>query len=109
MPSTYFGSGDLCSCSVFVCNTDSQTYNNIPLFVILDVYGTYFFAPSFSEFDNYIIDVPTGQQTVEVLPEFFWPPGTSSAQDIIWYAAMTNAEMTELFGEMDTWIFGWGD
>ena len=108
MPSDYFTPGDPCACKVFACNPGSGSYSDVPLFVILDVYGQYFFAPSFGEFDHYSVDLAPGLQETEILPEFQWPEGAGSASDIIWYAAMTDAAITQLFGEMDAWAFGWG-
>ncbi|MBN1356513.1 hypothetical protein JXA40_09670 [bacterium] len=110
MPSDYYTPDDLCSCIVTVCNLEDYELTGFPLFVILDVYGIYFFAPSFSDYDNYLSRHPSfseGATEIEVLPEFAWPRGTGSASGILWYAALTNPEITQLFGEMDTWTFGW--
>jgi len=108
MPAKTYEWMDPCACSVTVCNPGDTQLNSVPLFVLLDVYGTYFFAPSFTnDPDFYTVNPPPGTSTVEVLPEFNWPPAVGSADGIIWYAAMTNAAMNELQGEMDTWEFGW--
>lgn len=107
MPSSDFGSGDECYCEVHVCNTGSSTYTDIPLFVILDVYGMYFFAPSFGTFDFYDDPIPPGLTKIMVLPNFSWPEGAGSASNIIWYAAMTNASMSELHGDLGSFTFGW--
>lgn len=113
MPLTLYLSGDDCYCTAVVCNAEGHALTGYPLFVILDVYGTYFFAPSFnSTFDNYLSlypSYPNGPTIVEVLPVFSWPSGAGSASGIIWYAAMTNPEMNALFGSMDTFTFGWED
>jgi hypothetical protein len=107
MPSNDFGSGDECYCTVFVCNSGSVTYTDIPIFVILDVYGMYFFAPSFGSFDYYNDPIPPGQTIITVLPAFQWPAGTGTASDIVWYAAMTDPGMTSLHGNLGTFSFGW--
>jgi len=107
MPSDMFGPGNPCYCTVYVCNPGQATYENTPVFMVLDVYGLYFFAPSFTNFDNYLYDISPGLITVEVLPPFNWPSGAGSASDIYWYAAMTDPEMTGLLGNMDTFAFGW--
>jgi len=109
MPSQYYQAGDLCFCNVYICNNTENTLTENPLFVILDVFGSYFFAPDFKSYDFYSTTFPPGETKIEVLPEFKWPEGAGSAGDIKWYAAMTNPEITELYGEMDTWSFGWGD
>jgi hypothetical protein len=107
MPSNMFGPGNHCYCTVYVCNPGQTTYKNTPVFVVLDVYGLYFFAPSFSDFDSYLFDIAPGIQIIEVLPSFNWPSGAGSATGIYWYAAMTDPEMTGLIGNMDTFAFGW--
>lgn len=108
MPATDFTWPETCSCSVTICNPDANTYTDVPLFVILDIYGSLFFAPGFTPGAQwYTVDVPPGETEVSVLPAFTWPPGTGTGNGIIWYSAMTNPAMTALWGAMDTWTFGW--
>ncbi len=108
MPSNYYRAGDLCFTNVEICNPLSQTLEETPLFVILDVFGSYYFAPSFSEFDYFTIDLAHGIMTVHVLPEFVWPDIVGEVTGVYWYAAMTNQYMTNLLGEMGMFTFGWG-
>ncbi len=107
MPGAEFHPGDPCFVDVTICNPDVETYKDIPVFVILDVYGEYFFAPSYSDFEHYNMDVARGETIINVLPEFIWPTNSGSASGVFWYAGMTNPEMTALFGAMDTFEFGW--
>ncbi|MBN1880477.1 S8 family serine peptidase [bacterium] len=107
MPTNEYTAGVECYCDVLVCNPGSDTYTDIPIFVILDVYGMYFFAPSFGAFDFYDEAIPPGLLTIHVLPSFPWPENTGTASGIIWYAAMTNPEITDLFGDLGTFSFGW--
>jgi len=72
------------------------------------VYGEYFFAPSFTQFDVYHRTIPVGESTVVVIPEFFWPDNVGTADNINWIAAMTDESITQIYGEMDSWMFGWG-
>ncbi|GEM_PF-6624906 len=110
MPSTSFHPGDLCNCLVTICNPGPKTYINVPLFVILDVYGEYFFAPSFTDLDHYTYDsIAPGTHLRTVIPDFSWPEGVGSASGLLFYAGMTNAEMTELLGEYDSFTFGYSD
>ena len=110
MPSQTFRAGDTCWCNVDVCNAGATPMTNHPLFVILDVYGSLYFAPSFGEFDSFLDDYPEfpiGEIVVEVLPLFSWPENVGSASGIQWYAALTNPEITQIVGEWDTFVFGW--
>ena len=111
MPSEIFKAGDMCNCHAILCNAEGHTISGYPLFVLLDVYGSYFFAPSFNEtFDNYLAAYPSfseGTTDIEVLPDFEWPENAGSINGILWYGAMTTPEMTDLFGTMGTFQFGW--
>jgi hypothetical protein len=112
MPGNYFKAGDTFSCSVSVYNMETAALAGYPLFVVLDVYGSYFFAPSFTAFDSYLALHPTfepGLTSVEVLPEFAWPNGVGEAENVRWISGLTNPAMTELFGEVDVFSFGWGE
>jgi aminopeptidase N len=113
MPGTLFTPGDTCSCRVFVTNAETDSLEMYPLFVILDVFGSYYFAPTFSEYDTYLALYPsfsTGVTEIEILPEFEWPGGeTGTVSGVRWYAALTDPGITGIFGSMDMWEFGWDD
>lgn len=111
MPHDLFFPGDICGCAVTVHNSGSAAVTR-PLFVILEVAGLYYFAPSFSSYDNYSSAYPSfppGLTQVSVLPLFDWPTGAGSFSGCTWFAAMTNPAMTELFGEMGSFTFGWSE
>ncbi|HPQ39476.1 MAG TPA: hypothetical protein PLV45_03810 [bacterium] len=107
MPSHSFAPGSACGCTVTICNPDGTTYAGTPVFVILDVYGEFFFAPAFSDFDHYVLDVTPGEHHVEVLPPFTWPAGAGSASGIRFYAGMTDPGIQELIGRFDSFDFEW--
>ncbi len=107
MPSRELTPGATCYCRVHICNPYPESWAEIPLFVILDVAGSCFFAPGFSDYDYYLVDVASGETVVEVLPEFIWPEGVGSASGIVWYAGLTDPDITELTGEIAIFSFGW--
>jgi len=107
MPGDDYGPGDVCYLHVHICNPTTETYPNVPVFTILDVYGTFFFAPSFTAFDHYTMDILPGMTPLEVLPPFSWPDNAGNASGIIVYAAMTDEGIMQLFGDLDTFSFGW--
>ncbi len=113
MPSHIFYGGDLCNCRARVCNMDGEVIRGYPLFVILDVYGSYFFAPSFNtEFDHYLErypEFPPGETMVEVLGNFNWPENVGGASGIIWYGALTDPEIKDIYGEWSAFEFGWAE
>ncbi len=111
MPLETFFPGDTCYCKVYVCNREGNTLKGHPIFIILDVYGSYFFAPGFTEeFDNYLDEypeIPEMESEIEVLPEFQWPSGAGCAEGIMWYGAITDPGVSHLVGELGTFAFGW--
>ncbi|MBN1550729.1 hypothetical protein JW979_04650, partial [bacterium] len=109
MPANYFWPGMPCACTVFICNPQPGNLVDVPLFVILDVYGIYFFAPSFSSFDYESVTIGTGWTRFDVIPPFAWPENSGSATNIIWYAALTDMDITTILGHYDSFVFGWGD
>lgn len=110
MPENMYYAGSFCSCNVTVCNMESGRIDGYPLFVILDINGSYYFAPDFSSYNNYLIDYPyfdEGPTVITVIPDFQWPAGTGSFYGAHWHAAMTDPNVTELFGDMSSFEFGW--
>ena len=111
MPSHDFRVGDPCYLDAIVCNATAQQLTDHPLFVVLDVFGEYWFAPSWIKItegiDFFDLDFSIGITNVEVIPLFSWPPDTGSQSGIFFWGAMTNPERTEIFGELDNWEFGW--
>ncbi len=113
MPLTNYLPGDICYCRALVCNLEGTPLSGYPVFVILDVYGSYFFAPGFTEnYDNYMgqyPELPEGATVIEVLPDFLWPEGAGNAEGIRWYGAVTDPGVTSIVGEMGTFTFGWSE
>ncbi len=108
---TLFHAGDMFSCTAHVCNNTGDILTGYPLLVLLDVYGTLFWAPSFTqEFDCFLDAYPSfpeGTTDVAVLPSFAWPPNAGSAQGIRFYAAITDPAIHILIGQWDMAEFGW--
>ncbi|MBN1295766.1 hypothetical protein JXA80_03235, partial [bacterium] len=71
MPATTYIAGDFFSCDAVVANDALHPLTGYPLFVIMEAYGMFFFAPSFnSVYDCYLAQYPafvTGRTTVPVL------------------------------------------
>ncbi len=109
MPARSFAPGDPVSVKAYLCNPDAVSYENVPLFVILDVFGEYYFWPSFTTFDYETVQLESGLTEVIVLPEFAWPANTGTVNGIVWYSAMTDPDIQNLFGTMSSWEFGWSE
>ena len=109
MPADHYVTGD-----TFYLNT--QIWNpNVPekqtaVFVFLDVFGSYFFWPGWTETPDFkFIDLPSGPLNLSILPEFQWPADTGTIDGIGIYAAMTDHSLTELYGSYDHVTFGWSE
>ena len=112
MPETVYHPGDPCACKVFVYNRDEQPLDGHALFVVLDILGVYYFAPSFTEYDSYLDDYssfPVGRTEISVIPEFVWPTGAGSFSGAMFYAAMLDPTLTQVVGNWDWFQFGWGE
>ncbi|MBN2055684.1 endonuclease/exonuclease/phosphatase family protein [bacterium] len=110
MPSHMFQAGDSCACVVTVWNGGTRPFVGYPLIVVLDLFGSYYFAPSFSDFDSYLDDYPIfqpGATVVSVVDAFNWPTGAGMAYGARWYAALTDPDVMYTCGVMDSWEFGW--
>jgi len=113
MTDTFYQPSDICMCTVTVVNNSGQILDGYPLFVVLDVFGAYYFAPSFgTDLDTYLTAYPefgTGETVVTVLPLFSWPDDCGVAAGASWYSGLADPDFTEIFAGWDSWIFGWGE
>jgi aminopeptidase N len=110
MPSHMFHPGDPCSCTAVVTNAGDSPVTGAVLFVILDVYGSYFFAPSFTNYDNYqdvYTDFQVGETDVAVIGNFTWPEVAGSADGLVWYGALTDSSVAHIIGKLGMWTFGY--
>jgi hypothetical protein len=78
-------------------------------FVLLDVYGSYWFHPGWTqELDYVVVSLPEGfDQTITIL-DFQWPATNQSADGIVFWAAITDAAMVDLLSNVDKVSFGFG-
>ena len=108
----FFEPGDMFRLDAVLLNNSGSDWTECCLFVILDVYGSYWFAPSWiagtEGFDCYFVDLQTGSHDVlQVIPEFEWPEVTDSASGLILYGAVTDPEITGILGDLDMVVFGY--
>jgi len=80
-----------------------------PLFVILEAFGSFFFAPSFGDFDYYSITYDEGDKDIVVIPSTPWPDIPGNVTGLHFYAAATNQSMNWLFGNLEYIEFGWSE
>ncbi|MBN1552401.1 right-handed parallel beta-helix repeat-containing protein [bacterium] len=108
MPQTMYTAGDTFYLDAVVNNPTQTEYDPVYLFVILDVYATYFFAPGFSmNLDYYTTSAYSGAYQISILPRFTWPSNAGNADNIRFYGAMTDPEISHIIGDYDVATFGW--
>jgi hypothetical protein len=78
-------------------------------YVILDVWGAYWFWPSWSRTVDYITrELPAQWQgDPETVLDFTWPPVAGSASGIVFWSAFTNLEDTQLVGSVSRVEWGY--
>jgi hypothetical protein len=106
---TVFRPGNPFSLVVTVGKPDSQSYFDQPLCVILDLYGDYFFYPSWDRFFDYaLVDLTIFIESFRIL-QFDWPDVTGHADGIVFHAAVLGSDMMSVAGNVDSVEFGWTD
>lgn len=107
IPDNVLKPGDICSCTLSVNHTEYYALGRCPLLVALEVYGHFFFAPSFNaSLDYYKMVFPHGTTTVSVLPQFAWPSGAGSGS-ATFYAGALDPTMTQLISNLEILDFSW--
>ncbi|MBN1355471.1 hypothetical protein JXA40_04265 [bacterium] len=66
-------------------------------YILLDVFGQYWFWPGWSEgIDWQPVNIPGSETMVQTILEFIWPGNTGSASGLIFWAALLKPETAEL-------------
>lgn len=103
-----FTAGDNFDLNAVMINGSGTTLTNIDLFVILDVYGLYFFYPTFTsdvDWEDYPSLAP-GITTVDILT-FSWPAGNfGTVEDLAFWGAILDSSAA-IFGNYDKITFGY--
>lgn len=94
-----------------VCNATDSVLTNHHVFIILDVFGEYYFLPSWTNshdgIDSYHHSIPPGAWQFQVVPMFNWPVVYGSANGLIFWGAITDPDITGIIGELNSVSFGW--
>ncbi len=109
-PSNNFRPGDPFFLTVNICNTFRFPLVDLPLIVILELNGTFWFGPSWSSSsDHYQEEWQAGTSAFPVISEFLWPSDAGTYFGAIFWGAMTNPAITDIIGVYDRWEFGWSE
>ncbi len=113
MPDDYFSPGDPCGLDAWIFNSTGAPIDRAPFFTILCAGDECWFWDEWSQEPDFaLLYVPTGRSTAQIIEPFDWPDtGASSMQNLTFFAAMTDMEMTEVLGGdegIGIWSFGFG-
>lgn len=90
-----YEAGDTCILSLMLRNPGPT--DTVDEFLILDVFGEYWFWPSFEQdLDFRTKTIPQGFEEFETVLEFVWPSGAGAADGIIFWAACLDSGTTNL-------------
>ncbi len=79
-------------------------------FILLDVYGTIFFHPSWHTEAVWMQRTLTPNQSLsENILEFMWPPGSGNAENLCFHAGLTNERGTALVSNVSSVEFSYSD
>lgn len=111
MPSHFFSKSDPCYLRAHIRN--DQFRSGVPIAVILDVMGNYWFWPGWStQYDESIRDIAAGSSQIDIIASFVWPDtGYDSTSNIVFWGAMLTPGRDEVLGGnggIGQWTFGYG-
>jgi len=113
MPRTMYAPGDEFYLNL-VFYKSGPDLEGLPVFVLLETFGTYYFWPSWRRYsppespyiDYRLENIPSGTSTLEIFPSFPWPDTGTSGTDLLFMGAVMNWSLSGLAGNID--IVEWG-
>ncbi len=103
--------GDMFSVTGYLDNTGLNGLGSVPVFFILEIFGTYYFWPSWivleDDIDFQFMDLARGTREITVVHEFQWPQfGSEPVTGLVFYGAMLTDDMQRIRGEMALVMWG---
>jgi len=109
-PATYFRPDDEFYLNLEICNNLMHIMTDIPIFVILEVQGNFWFAPGWTQtVDYYQEDLPVALTEKLIINPFLWPENAGSFNGAVFWSAITNPALTNILGDIGVWEFSWGE
>ncbi len=105
--SDMFHAGDMFRLSLNIVNGSAEPMD-VEQYIILDVYGLYFFHPGWTEAGDYQKRIfESGYQGTDVVLEFTWPEGAGSADDLCFWMGFLKSGTMELACDIDQEVFSY--
>ncbi|MBN2055457.1 glycoside hydrolase family 16 protein [bacterium] len=108
MPAHHFSPGDTCFLTVeYGAN---RAVGILPLGVVLDVYGSYFFAPCWQQEPQFMmVEVMGFPRSQTMIGAFDWPAGAGTALGLRWWAALLAPDLSWLNSNLADWEFSYDE
>jgi len=93
---------------VTISNANPDPLTDIPLFVILEAAGSFWYHPAWSMGPAWemLSIIPAGPMGVTILSPFEWPDNAGNGTARFW-GALTDQEMTRVLGNYDVRDYNW--
>jgi len=102
-----FHKDDLFLFTCAITNPGPESYLDQPLVILLDVYGSYYWYPGWTEMFNFhSLDLESEPINIEVF-RFVWPDIQGSASGLFFYGALLSQNFSQIVGHWDWVTFGW--
>lgn len=89
-------------------HTNSGSAVLVDKYILLDVYGMYWYWPSWSESVDFNQDSISSGYTEDVIFDFTWPSNVGEAHDLRFWSALLEPGTANLVGPWDYVTFGYG-
>ena len=87
-------------------DNSNKSGTNADLYIVLDVWGNYYFYPTWSEDISYEnIDIPEDTIIEKTILNFTWPEGAGEGNDIKFYIALCEPDTYNLLTDFDSCSF----
>jgi len=108
LPEEPIHAGDTFYLDVNIHNANPDPLTDIPLFVILEAAGTFWYHPAWSMEPAWemLSIIPAGPLSVPIQEAFEWPGNAGTGTARFW-SALTDQEMTRVLGNYDVKDFYW--
>lgn len=106
LPDEKLDAGDPCACWITLQNPSSNRMDDVPLVVLIEAGGQFFFWPSYGSFDYETVTLPSGLETFEILDEFEWPE-IGAAGSANWFATLMTPGFKDFLGFYSFVPFRW--
>ncbi|MBN1878565.1 hypothetical protein JW823_00465 [bacterium] len=109
MPSHHFTPGQPFLVNALVGNSNQTEIESRFMTVLLMAGGTWFYPTWQTTIDSELRTFAQGDTVVSILPEFTWPSGAGSVDNVMFVAAITSLDYQQILTTPDIWIWSFSE